>query len=186
MLRTLILLLTFVLSACSAATAATAPADSVTLQQLEHTARQQVSETIQNPILRQVNTDLGQYTFFYADAQRTTVYTVTAPDGTTPASEWELRLNNDPRLMNNPAPDMDLSTLKITPQTLADALRQEWEGCEITGLTLYYHLQEEDLMWTGFCRVAGGLLSGSMSNRTGVFVAMDGAPAPPPPTAEPN
>src|SRR5688572_6563206 len=130
MFRSFALLGVLLLIACAPLNA-TSTTDVTTLQELERAAEQRVREKIQNPILRQVNTDLEQYTFFYADGERTTVYTVNIPSAETPSSEWELVQNNDPRLMNNPSPAMDLATLKVSPHQIGDALQQEWEGCAL-------------------------------------------------------
>jgi len=138
------------------------------------------------PRLRQVDNNLERYTFHYVDAAGTTSYAITMPTPQTSLSEWEVLQTNDVQLINNPDPVISLATLQVGPHEVADAMTREWQGCHVSGLTLYFDGTEQDLLWTGFCTMADGMVTGSTSNRTRTFVPVNALPDLPPPTATPT
>lgn len=182
MYRHVIILVILVLSACS--TPGTAPpTDIALLGQWESAATQQIEGLMDAPRLRQVDADLERYTFHYVDAAGATSYAVSMPTSQTPLSAWEVVQTNDVRLINNPDPALSIATLQVSPWEVAEAMARHWQGCDVSGLTLYFDATEQDLLWTGFCTVDGGVVTGSTSNRTRTFVPVNALPALPPPTA---
>jgi hypothetical protein len=184
MYRYIIILTILILSACT--TPGTAPpTDIALLEQWESVAAQRLQGLMDAPRLRQVDTDLERYTFHYVDAVGAISYAISMPTPKTPVSEWEVVQTNDFRLINNPDPEISLGALQVSPHEVADAMTREWQGCHLSGLTLYFDTTEQDLMWTGFCTMEGGVVTGSISNRTRTFVPVNALPASPPSTATP-
>ena len=189
----LVCLLLLSVSACaSAVTSAggstrpesTPDASAVKLSAMGAQARQMAQKEAPDIVLRQVDTDLHTTDFQFVDSALTKVITVLVPEPDAPVDRWSTALNTISPLLTNAQPAVDLRSLRVGPNRVAQAMTAHWPGCGVRAMTLYR--ENDRLVWTGFCNTPEGVASGSLDNQTGVFQPSDAPPAPAPPTALPG
>jgi hypothetical protein len=157
----------------------------VQLAALGEQAEQLAQIQIPDAVLRQVDTDLTQTIFHFTDPAATTITQISVPRPEAPPEEWSVKANLISPLLGNTEPALDLPNLKIGPNRVAQAIKTQWPGCELRGITLYREGESNALTWIGFCKIPEGLVSGSMDAKTGVFQPSKAPPAVSPSTAIP-
>lgn len=161
-------------------------ADAVALAALSQESLGRASQSVVDPVLRQVDVDpkTGHAFFRYTDAAATIEVDVDVVTPTSAPDQWQVMATSFSKLVGFRAPALNMSSLKVGPAALARALVSRWSGCEVSFLTLY--MQDAHLEWTGFCTLPDGrVATGSIDNRTGEFEPSPAPPAYPPATALP-
>ncbi len=180
----MVCLVLFALVAC-AKSEITPDSDSLELVTKSDQARQIAQKEIPDAVLRQVNTDLHKTTFWFTDKAGTKEIDITTPSSDAPPDQWSTYITSLSPLLGRSELDMNIKDLRGGPSRVAQAITAQWSGCQIRGLILYRNESENDLTWVTFCDTPQGTVSGTMSNRTGVFQPSNAPPARVPMTATP-
>jgi hypothetical protein len=130
---------------------------------------------VPDAVLRQIFTGSEGVTFVFTDAAATLEIAVNAPSLESSSSAMSVGVNEVSPLLGRPHPGIDLTALSVGPGRVELAITSTWPGCNLRLLTLYG--QGEDLEWTAFCDTPEGVVSGTLDNRTGVFLPSAAPPA---------
>ena len=133
-------------------------------------------------VLRQVDSDLSITDFRFVDKTLTKEIMVVIPEPNAPTNRWHTDVNFVSPLLA-PGPAIDLQSLKVGPNRVAQAITAYWPGCVIRGMNLYR--ENDKLTWVAFCNTPKGIVSGSMDNQSGIFKPSDSLPTTVPLTATP-
>lgn len=179
----IIYLLLLALSACGAPpvsannstnSISTPDTDAVKLLAMEEQAIQ-IAQKSQGEILRQVDTDLTTIDFRFVDRALSKEIIILVPEPNASTEKWVTTVNTVSPLLTYTQPALDLHSLRIGPNRVAQALTNHWPGCRVRGLYLY--LEKDKLTWLAFCNTPEGVVSGSMENETGLFQPSNAPPA---------
>ncbi len=178
-------LLPVALTACAnAATSDSTPdPDSIKLTAMSKQAMQIAQKESSDVVLRQVDTDLTITDFRFVDSALTQEIMVVVPEPDAPIDKWHTVVSSVSPLLTYAEPALNLQSLRVGPNRVAQSMTARWPGCIIRGITLYR--ENDRLTWVAFCNTPEGVVSGSMDNQTGVFQPSDAPPAPVPMTATP-
>jgi hypothetical protein len=133
-------------------------------------------------VLRQVDSDLSITDFRFVDKTLTKEIMVVVPEPNAPTDKWRTDVNSVSPLLA-PGPAIDLQSLKVGPNRVAQAITAYWPGCVFRGMNLYR--ENDKLTWVAFCNTPKGDMTGTMDNQTGIFKPSDSPPAAVPLTATP-
>ncbi len=156
--------------------------DAVTLIAMEEQAIQ-IAQKSQGVILREVDTNLTTTDFRFVDLALTKEIIILVPEINAPTEKWVTTINQVSPLLSSTQPAIDLQSLRIGPNRVAQAITNYWPGCSLRGMNLY--LEKDKLTWLAFCNTPEGVVSGSMENDTGLFQPSNTPPASIPSIATP-
>ncbi len=134
-------------------------------------------------VLRQVDTDFNITDFRFVDGALTKEIMVVVPVPDAPTDQWRTEVNSISPLLGSAEPAIDLQSLRVGPDRVAQAIKAHWHNCAVRAITLYR--ENDKLTWTAFCNTPEGVVSGNMENQTGAFQPSDAPPASIPVTATP-
>lgn len=157
--------------------------DAIKLIAMSEQAMQMAQKESQEVVLRQVDADLNLTGFRFVDSALTKEIVVVVPEPDAPPSKWHTVVNSVSPLLTYAETAIDLESLRIGPNRVAQAITAHWPGCTLRTMTLYR--ENDQLVWTAFCTTPEGVVSGNMDNQTGVFHPSNAPPASIPPTAKP-
>jgi hypothetical protein len=161
----------------------TPDSDAVKLITMSAQALQIAQKESLDVVLRQVDSDLRITDFRFVDKKLTREIMVVVPEPNAPTETWHTEVNSVSPLLAQVEPSLDLQSLKVGPNRVAQAITAYWPGCVIRGMNLYR--ENDKLTWVAFCNTSKGMVSGTMDNQTGIFKPSDSLPATVPVTATP-
>ncbi len=159
--------------------------DAITLVRMSEQARQIAQQELPDVILRQLdsNADLSEFTFRFTDSAATKEIDITGAVPNVLPEQWSAQVITLSPLLGWSQPDMNMQVLRVSSNRVARAISTHWPGCKVRFVHL--SLEENDLVWIAWCDTPQGTVSGTMSNRTGVFQPSNAPPARMPITATP-
>jgi hypothetical protein len=160
----------------------TPDSDAAQLITMSEQAMQIAQKESPDVALRQVDSDLRITDFRFVDKTMTKEIMVVIPEANAPINRWHTNVNSVSPLLT-PGPAINLQSLKVGPNRVAQAITAYWPGCVIKGMNLYR--ENDQLTWVVFCNTPKGIVSGSMDNQSGIFIPSDSLPAAVPLTATP-
>lgn len=160
-----------------------ADADVTALIRLGEQALAMAQIDLPGAILRQVDTDLTQTVFHFTDGAATAVTEIVVPTPEAPLDQWLVKRDLISPLVGHSKPNLNLQSVQVGPQQVAEAITAHWPGCTVRAITLYP--DHERLTWTAFCNTPAGVVSGNMDAQLGVFEPSAAPPVSLPPTATP-
>lgn len=160
----------------------TPDSDAARLITMSAQAMQIAQKESRDVVLRQVDSDLSITDFRFVDKTLTKEIMVVVPEPNAPTDKWHTDVNSVSPLLA-PGPAIDLQSLKIGPNRVAQAITAYWPGCVFRGMNLYR--ENDKLTWVAFCNTPQGDMTGTMDNQTGIFKPSDSLPAAVPLTATP-
>ncbi|MCH8223472.1 MAG: hypothetical protein IH868_08695 [Chloroflexi bacterium] len=175
-------LLTVTTVACSG-NADQADEDAIRLAGMADQAVTVASESIENPVLRQIafgELD-GSHRFIFTDPAATVGVEVIAETPALPVAEWQVR--DSEFVMHRPEAGLDVSSVRVGPGAVLDAASDQWPGCELRSMTLVGG--DEGARWYVFCNLPEGVVSGKVNVVTGELTDSDAPPARVPAIATP-
>ena len=175
-------LLTVTTVACSE-NADQADEDAVRLAEMAARATTLASESIENPVLRQIafgELD-GSHRFIFTDPAASVGVEIIAETPALPAAEWQVR--DSEFVMQRPEAGLDVGSVSVGPRAVLDAASDQWPGCELRSMTLVGG--NEGASWYVFCNLPEGVVSGTVDPVTGELTDSDAPPARIPAVATP-
>jgi hypothetical protein len=154
--------------------------DVATLIDLSEQARELAREEVPDPVLRQLTTDLHSTGFLFTDKPATVEVDVIMPEPEAPPEKWSVVVLSASKLVGHTAQELGLEELKVGPERVARAMKEQWPDCTVRGMSL---IREDSLRWVGFCNTIEGVISGFVDNETAVFEPSAAPPALPPAVA---
>ncbi|MCH7739445.1 MAG: hypothetical protein IIC93_04775 [Chloroflexi bacterium] len=178
----IVMLLAATTVACSG-NADRADEDAVRLAGMVDQAITLASESIENPVLRQVafgSLD-GAHIFYFTDPAASVGVEVIAETPSLPASEWQVRDSEFVR--HRPEAGLDVGSVRVGARAVFDTASDQWPGCELRGMTLV--AGDEGTTWRVSCNLPEGVVSGTVDPVTGLLTNSSAPPARVPVTATP-
>ena len=178
----IVMLLAAITAACSG-NADRADDDAVRLAGMVDQAITLASESIENPVLRQVafgSLD-GAHIFYFTDPAASVGVEVIAETPSLPASEWQVRDSEFVR--HRPEAGLDIGSVRVGARAVFDTASDQWPGGELRGMTLV--AGDEGTTWRVSCNLPEGVVSGTVDPVTGLLTNSSAPPARVPVTATP-
>lgn len=178
----IVMLLAATTVACSG-NADRADEDAIRLAEMAAQAATLASESIDNPVLRQLAFGLldSAHTFYFTDPAASVGVEITAETPAFPISEWQVRDSEFVR--HRPEAGLDVSAVRVGPRAVLEVATDQWPGCELRSMTLVGG--DEGSTWHVFCNLPEGVVSGTVDPVTGLLTNSSAPPARVPVTATP-
>ena len=178
------LALPLVLSGCAQTTPTpAADPDALTLASIGEEALGLARKTIPDAVLRQVDVspDGGSISLRFADEVAARGIDVHVPGPDVRRGDWRVGHVGFTPFTGEANPGINLQELRAGPAAVARSATGHWSGCGVRAMTLSG--EAEDLVWTVFCNLPEGVVSGFVDARTGAFTPSTHPPIQPPSAA---